>query len=102
MGVAAGRIRGISEAWTKEWALKSLLAARTDQYAVEDECGGVGGRLRTGGCSNGHVCVPKPTRDFLSGYVPLSPDFIPLTGIQIGKWSMGGSKFNFAFSAQGS
>ena len=67
MGVAAGRIRGISEAWTKEWALKSLLAARTDQYAVEDECGGVGGRLRTGACPDRRLSVQKPSPHFSSG-----------------------------------
>ena len=32
--------------------LEALLpsAARTDRYVVEDGCGGVGGRLRTGAC----------------------------------------------------
>ena len=51
LGVAAGLRMSISEAWAKEWALKSPSAAITDRYAVEDGCGGVGGRLRTGGCS---------------------------------------------------
>jgi hypothetical protein len=50
LGVAAGQTMIISEAWAKDWALNSPSAARTDRYTVEDGCGGVGGRLRTGGC----------------------------------------------------
>jgi len=49
MGVATGLIMAISEAWAKELVLKSPSAARTDRYAVEDGCGWVEGRLRTGG-----------------------------------------------------
>ena len=51
LGVALGRRMGTSEARTKEWALQSPSAASTDRYAVEDGCGGAGGRLRTGACS---------------------------------------------------
>ena len=42
---------------------------RTDRYAVEDGFVGVGDRLRTGGCSQRHVCVPKPNPQFSFGWV---------------------------------
>ena len=68
LGVAAGRLRVMSEACAKAWALKSPSAARTDRYAVEDGCGGVGGRLRTGVRVTGdNVRVSKPNLHFSSG-----------------------------------
>ena len=65
--LAAGRSMVISEAWAKEWALKSLSAARTDQYGVEDGCGKVGGRLRMVICPGRRLCVQRPNPHFSSG-----------------------------------
>ena len=67
LGVAAGQTMIISEAWAKDWALNSPSAARTDRYTVEDGCGGVGGRLRTGACPDRRLSVQKPSPHFSSG-----------------------------------